>query len=61
MIGEYQRIKNVEIKHVCLHVEAHRINHQPGFGSVVDSMASRPCSSCLEKVNDERHENHLQD
>lgn len=59
MIGEYQRIAEVEIKHACGHVESHRINHQPGFGSVVDAIASRPCSSCA-KVNDERHENHFQ-
>lgn len=60
MIGEYQRIKSVEIKHVCGHVESYLINRQPGFGLIVDPMASRPCSVCSAKVNDERHENHLQ-
>lgn len=61
MIGEYQRIANVEIKHVCGHVQSHLINRQPGFGSAVEARASMPCSACSAKVDNERHENHLQD
>lgn len=61
MIGEYQRINVVQIKHVCGHVETYRNNRQPGFGLIVDSISSRSCPACAVKVNDERYKNYLQD
>lgn len=49
MIGEYERLVNVTIKHSCGCSENHLLNRQPGFGQILVELKARPCSKCRQE------------